>query len=42
MGRRHLIGIEEPESALHPAAAGVLIDSLTDASAVGPGRGNEP
>ena len=29
--RRHLIGIEEPESALHPAA-GVLIDSLTDAS----------
>ena len=32
MGRRHLVGIEEPESALHPAAAGVLIDSLTDAS----------
>ena len=30
--RRHLVGIEEPESALHPAAAGVLIDSLTDAS----------
>lgn len=28
----HLVGIEEPESALHPAAAGVLIDSLTDAS----------
>lgn len=27
-----LVGIEEPESALHPAAAGVLIDSLTDAS----------
>ncbi|MDE0177448.1 MAG: AAA family ATPase [Gammaproteobacteria bacterium] len=26
------LGIEEPESALHPAAAGVLIDSLTDAS----------
>ena len=32
MERRHLVGIEEPESALHPAAAGVLIDSLTDAS----------
>ena len=32
MGRRHLVGIEEPESALHPAAADVLIDSLTDAS----------
>ena len=30
--RRHLVGIEEPESALHPAAASVLIDSLTDAS----------
>ena len=30
--RRHLVGIEEPESALHPAAGGVLIDSLTDAS----------
>ena len=30
--RRRLVGIEEPESALHPAAAGVLIDSLTDAS----------
>ena len=29
---RNLIGIEEPESALHPAAAGVLIDGLTDAS----------
>jgi len=27
----HLIGIEEPELALHPAAAGVLIDSLRDA-----------
>ena len=30
--RRHLVGIEEPESALHPAATGVLIDSLTEAS----------
>ena len=29
---RRVIGIEEPESAVHPAAAGVLIDSLTDAS----------
>ena len=32
MRRRHLVGIEEPENALHPAAAGVLFDSLTDAS----------
>ena len=32
IGRRYLVGIEEPESALHPAAAGVMIDSLTDAS----------
>ena len=29
---RRLIGIEEPEVALHPAAAGVLIDSLRDAA----------
>ncbi|MCY9784207.1 ATP-binding protein [Nocardiopsis sp. EMB25] len=27
------IGIEEPESALHPAASGVLLDALRDASA---------
>lgn len=27
-----LIGIEEPEAALHPAAAGVLFDALQDAS----------
>ena len=27
-----LVGIEEPEVALHPAAAGVLFDSLQDAS----------
>lgn len=27
-----LVGIEEPEVALHPAAAGVLLDSLLDAS----------
>jgi predicted ATPase len=27
-----LIGIEEPETSLHPAAAGVLRDSLQDAS----------
>lgn len=27
-----LVGIEEPEVALHPAAAGVLVDSLRDAS----------
>ena len=29
---RRLIAIEEPEVALHPAAAGVLIDSLRDAA----------
>jgi len=27
-----LVGIEEPEVALHPGAAGVLLDSLRDAS----------
>ena len=26
------VGIEEPESALHPAAAGLLLDALRDAS----------
>lgn len=31
-GRISLVGIEEPESALHPAAAGVLFDALTEAS----------
>jgi predicted ATPase len=31
LGRR-LVGIEEPEIALHPAAAGILRDSLEDAS----------
>ena len=31
-GRRWLVGIEEPEIALHPAAAGVLVDSLRDAA----------
>ena len=29
---RRLVGIEEPEIALHPAAAGVLTDSLQDAA----------
>lgn len=29
--RRRLIGLEEPEIALHPAAAGVLMDALRDA-----------
>ena len=29
---RRLVGIEEPEIALHPAAAGVLVDSLRDAA----------
>ena len=31
-GRLPLIGIEEPEIALHPSAAGVLFDALTEAS----------
>ncbi len=31
-GRISLVGIEEPEAALHPAAAGVLFDALTEAS----------
>lgn len=31
-GRLPLIGIEEPEIALHPAAAGVLFDAITEAS----------
>ena len=31
-GRVPLIGLEEPETALHPAAAGVLFDALTEAS----------
>ena len=30
---RSLVGIEEPEVALHPAAAGVLVDALRDAAA---------
>lgn len=30
--RRPLVAIEEPELALHPAAAGVLLDSLRDAA----------
>lgn len=29
---RRLIGIEEPETALHPAAIGILLDALRDAS----------
>jgi len=31
-GRTSLVGIEEPETALHPAAACVLFDALTEAS----------
>jgi predicted ATPase len=31
-GIRHLVGIEEPEIALHPAAASILTDSLRQAS----------
>jgi predicted ATPase len=30
--RTRLIGIEEPELAVHPAAAGALFDALTEAS----------
>lgn len=30
--RASLVGIEEPENALHPAAAGVLLDALADAA----------
>ena len=30
--KRRLVGIEEPEAALHPAAAGVLVDALQDAA----------
>ena len=30
--QRRLVGIEEPEAALHPGATGVLIDSLQDAA----------
>ena len=30
--KRRLVGIEEPEVALHPAAAGVLVDGLRDAA----------
>lgn len=32
VGRIPLIGVEEPEAALHPAAAEVLLDSLVEAS----------
>ncbi|MGI8553599.1 MAG: AAA family ATPase, partial [Dehalococcoidia bacterium] len=32
VSRVPIVGIEEPEIALHPAAAGVLLDSLRDAS----------
>lgn len=31
--RRRMVGIEEPEVALHPATAGILTESLQDASA---------
>jgi predicted ATPase len=31
-GRISLVGIEGPEAALHPAAAGALFDALTEAS----------
>lgn len=31
-GRLAVVGVEEPEVALHPAAAGVLFDALTEAS----------
>ena len=32
LGQTALVGIEEPEIALHPAAAGVLFDALNEAS----------
>jgi predicted ATPase len=32
IGRVPLVGIEEPELALHPAAAGLLLDGLREAS----------
>ncbi len=31
---RSLVGVEEPEVALHPAAAGILVDALSDAAEV--------
>jgi predicted ATPase len=31
-GQTSLVGVEEPELALHPAAAGVLFDALTEAA----------
>ena len=31
-GGRSLVGVEEPEVALHPAAAGVVVDALRDAA----------
>ena len=31
-GDAHVVGIEEPEAALHPDAAGVMTDVLLDAS----------
>ena len=30
--KRRIVGLEEPEAALHPAAAGVLVDALRDAA----------
>ena len=30
--KHRLVGIEEPEAALHPAAAGILVDALRDAA----------
>lgn len=32
LGRVPLVGLEEPESALHPAAAGILLEALREAS----------
>ncbi len=31
-GGRSLVGVEEPEAALHPAAAGIVVDALRDAA----------
>ena len=31
-GGRSLVGVEEPEAALHPGAAGIIVDALGDAA----------
>ena len=41
-GQLPLIGIEEPEIALHPAAAGVLFDALAEATRARSGNRHKP